>query len=230
MKDLVFELQVKNYEKVHKNLSELDSEAMTDELWFGRGIAALGMTSFDRDRTKEARMCIEKINSILNDDLFVELSISINDLSKKIHQGSMNAYNKDMMKDKPDNVNYGLQVISGELAKTSFLMTLTEAFENICHIFKAIHPFIKENESLIEIYRNSIRNLMRNGLKKTDTYKELGKKIEILYSVNSSAEKRTNYNVEKESSFLTGMFVFLIFLFISFIIVFVMIPEFFGSF
>jgi hypothetical protein len=32
MKDLLFELQVKNYEKVHKNLSELDSDAMTDEL------------------------------------------------------------------------------------------------------------------------------------------------------------------------------------------------------
>ena len=41
MKDLLFELQVKNYEKVHKNLSELDSDAMTDELWFGRGVAAL---------------------------------------------------------------------------------------------------------------------------------------------------------------------------------------------
>jgi len=39
MKDLLFELQVKNYEKVHKNLSELDSDAMTDELWFGRGIS-----------------------------------------------------------------------------------------------------------------------------------------------------------------------------------------------
>ena len=42
MKDLVFELQAKNYEKVHKNLSELDSNDMTDEFWFGRSIAALG--------------------------------------------------------------------------------------------------------------------------------------------------------------------------------------------
>lgn len=200
MKDLLFELQVKNYEKVHKNLSELDSDAMTDELWFGRGVAALSLSTVDRDRTKEAKMCIGKIESEVNEELFIELDIAINDFAKSIHNGSINSYNKDMMRDKPDNVNYGLQMISGNIAKTGFLLSLAEAYENICHIYEMVHPFVAEKDAVSKNYKKTIKYLNDSGFKKTDIYKEVGEKIEDLYGIIINNTDQEIYDSHEESS------------------------------
>jgi hypothetical protein len=226
MKDLLFELQVKNYEKVHKNLSELDSDAMTDELWFGRGIAALGLSAVDRDRTKEAKMCIGKIESDVIEELFVELDIAINDFAKNIHNGSINAYNKDMMRDKPDNVNYGLQMISGNIAKTGFLLSLTEAYKNICHIYEMVHPFIAENDAVSKDYKKTINYLNNSGFKKTDIYKEVGENIEDLYGLNSKNKHQRNYDADKESSKPHNTIIFFLVIgFILYILITQMIPD-----
>ena len=200
MKDLLFELQAKNYEKVHKNLSELDSEAMTDELWFGRGIAALGLSTVDRDRTKEAKMCIGKIESKANKELLIELDIAINDFAKSIYNGSINAYKKDMMRDKPDNINYGLQMISGNIAKTGFLLSLTEAYENICHIYETVHPYVAEKDTVSKNYEKTIKYLNDSGFKKNDIYKEIGEKIEQLYGITTEKTQQEVYDSHKESS------------------------------
>ena len=221
MKDLLFELQVKNYEKVHKNLSELDSDAMTDELWFGRGVAALGLSAVDRDRTKEAKMCIGKIESEVNEELFIELDVAINDFAKSIHNGSINAYNKDMMRDKPDNVNYGLQMISGDIAKTGFLLSLTESYENICQIFLTIHPFISDNPDLISKCRQTIQYLFKSGIKKTNAYESLGEQTDELYQVSKHL-RTNNYDIdeseiEDDNSLAYTILVFLVLLFILYV-------------
>lgn len=226
MKDLLFELQVKNYEKVHKNLSELDSDAMTDELWFGRGVAALGLSAVDRDRTKEAKMCIGKIESEVNEELFIELDIAINDFAKSIHNGSINAYNKDMMRDKPDNVNYGLQMISGNIAKTGFLLSLAEAYENICHIYEMVHPFIAEKDAVSKNYKKTIKYLNDSGFKKTDVYKEVGENIEQLYEINTKSQRLSNYDADKESSKPQNIIIFFLVIgFILYILIMQMMPD-----
>lgn len=226
MKDLLFELQVKNYEKVHKNLSELDSDAMTDELWFGRGVAALGLSAVDRDRTKEAKMCIGKIESEVNEELYIELDIAINDFAKAIHNGSINAYNKDMMRDKPDNINYGLQMISGNVAKTGFLLSLTEAYENLCGIYEMVHPFIAENDTVIKDYKKTIKYLNSSGFKKTDIYKVSGEKIEYLYEINMENKPQEIYDSHKESTKFEVVIVgILIFCFIIYVLIAKMLPE-----
>ena len=226
MKDLLFELQVKNYEKVHKNLSELDSDAMTDELWFGRGVAALGLSAVDRDRTKEAKMCIGKIESEVNEELFIELDIAINDFAKSIHNGSINAYNKDMMRDKPDNVNYGLQMISGNIAKTGFLLSLAEAYENICHIYEMVHPFIAEKDAVSKNYKKTIKYLNDSGFKKTDVYKEVGENIEQLYEINTKSQRLSNYGADKESSKPQNIIIFFLVIgFILYILIMQMMPD-----
>ena len=228
MKDLLFELQVKNYEKVHKNLSELDSDAMTDELWFGRGVAALGLSAVDRDRTKEAKMCIGKIESEVNEELFIELDIAINDFAKSIHNGSINAYNKDMMRDKPDNVNYGLQMISGNIAKTGFLLTLAEAYENICHIYEMVHPFLAEKDAISKNYKKTIKYLNDSGFKKTDIYKEVGEKIEDLYGITTNNTDQEIYDSHEESSKFEVIIIGLLVIgFILYVLFAFMIPELF---
>lgn len=229
MKDLLFELQVKNYEKVHKNLSELDSDAMTDELWFGRGVAALGLSAVDRDRTKEAKMCIGKIESEVNEELFVELDITINDFAKSIHNGSINAYNKDMMRDKPDNVNYGLQMISGNIAKTGFLLSLAEAYENICHIYKTRHPFVVENDAISKKYNTTINYLNQSGFNKTDIYKKVGKEIEEIYGTTTKKMHEEEYDYSEDEP--SNLFIFIVSLlgvgFIFFVLFTQMLPELF---
>lgn len=226
MKDLLFELQVKNYEKVHKNLSELDSDAMTDELWFGRGVAALGLSAVDRDRTKEAKMCIDKIESEVNEELFIELDITINDFAKSIHNGSINAYNKDMMRDKPDNVNYGLQMISGNIAKTGFLLSLADAYENICHIYEMVHPFVAEKDAVSKNYKKTIKYLNDSGFKKTDVYKEVGENIEQLYEINTKSQRLSNYDADKESSKPQNIIIFFLVIgFILYILIMQMMPD-----
>ena len=162
---MMFELQAKNYEKVHKEISDSDSSKMNDELWFARAISAIGLSQPDADKLKEAVMCLEKVSKVTT-ELVTELDTALNDLKVRYSTSFWAAYDGQMRKDKPDDVNYGLQMVGGELQKNLYIMGKGEALENVCKIYEILHPLIIDDKELLKSSISTFKHFLSIGFRK----------------------------------------------------------------
>ncbi|MBD3617344.1 MAG: hypothetical protein HUJ22_12320 [Gracilimonas sp.] len=185
MEDLLFEIEAQNYSKAYQSISELSNEDLTDEQWFLRGIASIGLSDPDNDKTKEASMCLSKVTQVDN-TLISHLNDAVDSLTKKYSQRFLDVYNGNMQKDKPDNVDYGLQMLGGDIQKAGYILKKADVLENVSECYIIISDLIGDDKKALKNSINTFKSFLNTGFSKAlnqsdRTWRTALKKLENKY-------------------------------------------------
>ena len=169
--DLDFELQAANWQGAHELALEGLKGAPEDlTLWYARALAAAGLTTHDLDRSKEALLAAQKIAALAaGSDVRLDpapLQSLLQALRAYWLQQLYDARRKDMARDKPDNINYGLQMISGDLAMNTYASSHSAKIANTLEAVQTLLPHLDLTPDAIRALFEASNGLYRIGFHK----------------------------------------------------------------
>lgn len=166
--DIDFEIEAKNWKKVHEHLSSKENLSYSD--WYRRGVCAAALTTEDDDKSTEAKMCFAKLDEVKEDGVDlnpIEYTTALNSTMSYWMGRFTAARNGEMQKDKPDDVNYGLQVMAGDLAVSSYASQQSEKIATIASASLELSKHLSENKSGVRAISTNTVSLIKTGFNKT---------------------------------------------------------------
>lgn len=171
--DIDFEIKAKNYEEAYKLLLNSSIDKNSSKYWYYRGVCATALTNEDYDKTTEIVACFEKLKeTIKNDEFQIDHTIYTDVLKSSVNYWSgkrVSAYNGVMSRDKPDNINYGLQVLSGEMGVNFYFTRHSEKAKNISKSSLILSEILKSEKVIVKDIIDSTVLFIKVGFNKTST-------------------------------------------------------------
>lgn len=169
--DLDFELQAANWQRAHELALEGLKRSPDDlSFWYARAIAAAGLTTRDLDKSKEALLAAQKTAALAPDsDVRLDpapLQSLLESLRLYWLGQLFDARQKEMTRDKPDNINYGLQMVSGDLAMNTYASSHSAKIANTLEAVQTLLPHLDLTPDAIRALFEASNGLYRIGFHK----------------------------------------------------------------
>lgn len=171
MTELEFELESENW----KGLYDLAVETLkTDKddafAWFCRTTACVGLTTEENDKSKEAltsmKMFVEKSTGDADFDI-TRYVRSIETILPYWSRQLTKARQGEMSRDKPDNINYGLQMMAGDLAHNIYAASHAEKILNINEASLVLATKYNDKQDFLVQLLEMNRRLLKIGFDKS---------------------------------------------------------------